>query len=101
MGVTAVLAVSAVVAAGAAASSANQQSIANKRAKNAAAEQKRIQDEQTQALQALEQEPEKPIPTANSDDQRRARRRSIARQLGGRGRQSTILTGGQASGLGG
>lgn len=102
MGVTAALVISAVVAAGSAASQANQQSISNKRAKNAAAEQARIQGEQTAALQALEKEPEQAIPTGDDESTRRARRRSIARQLGGRGRQSTILTGGgQATGLGG
>ncbi len=75
------------VAAGAAASSANQSSIANKRARNAQAAAKLAADEQTAALEALE---EKPIPTGETD--RRQRRRSISRQLQRRGRQSTILT---------
>lgn len=103
MGLAAYAAVAAVVAIGSAASSANQQSISRKRAVNAQAENKRLQEENTAALQALEAKPEKAMPTADDQSQRRHRRRSIARQMKGGGRQSTILTsdGGQGPGLGG
>ena len=98
MAVAAVVA-SVVVGAVTAGVSANQASIANKRAKNAQAAAKRQADEQTAALQALEQEPEAAIPTGDDQAIRRQRKRSIARQLARGGRSSTILTG--ESGAGG
>ena len=100
MGVVAAgAAVASVAVAGASvAVGANKSSIASKRAKNAAAEAKRAQDEQTAALQALEAEPAAAIPDPEAT--KRARRRSITRQLGRGGRQSTILTGGGDSGQG-
>ena len=93
-----VTAVAAVGGATASVVNANKSSIAAKRSRNAAL---KAQQEQTAALQALEAEPEAAIPDA--DATKRARRRSITRQLGRGGRQSTILTGdgGQGAGLGG
>jgi len=101
MGVSAFIAVSAVTLA----VTSNQASIANKRAKNAAAAAKRQSDESVAALEALEVEPEAAIPTGDDEAIRRQRRRSISRQLSRGGRQSTILTdsgsGGSGVGLGG
>ena len=75
--------ITAAAAVGSAAVSANQSSIANKRRKNAAAAQ-------LAALEALEAEPTPALP--DDDAINRQRRRSISRQLGRGGRQSTILT---------
>lgn len=55
---------------------------------------------QREALAAMQREPEPTMPTPDDEAVRRARRRSIARQLGARGRQSTILTGGAGDTLG-
>lgn len=75
--------------------SANQQSIANKQSKNAAAQQ-------TQALAALEKKQEPTIPLPDDRAAKRSQRRSISRQLQRRGRQSTILTSADSRGaLGG
>lgn len=65
---------------------------ARKSRKQAAADSARERD----ALAQLQQEPEKAIPNANSDAVKRQRRRSIASMQRRRGRQSTILTGGDA-----
>ncbi len=92
MATSAALAVMAVVSGVSAGASANQASIANKRAKNAAAQARRAQGEQTVALEELAAAEEAQIPRADSDATKRRRRRSIAGQLGRRGRQSTILT---------
>ena len=90
MGVVAAVAAvaSVAVAAGSTAIAANKSSIAAKRQKAANAAAKRSADEQTAALEALEAE------NAIADEKgvRRQRKRSIARQLGRGGRQSTILT---------
>lgn len=59
---------------------------------------KRAAEQQQQTLEAMKREEPPEMPDA--DAQARARRRSIAGQLGRRGRSSTILTSGGDSGAG-
>jgi len=84
MGVTAMYAVAAVGAA-----SAVDQHQSAKKARTAAEENAAKERE---ALAALQQEDEAPIPLADEDAIRKQRRRSIASQMRRRGRASTILT---------
>ena len=62
----------------------------------AAKEAKKQAEQQQQALEAMKREGTPAMPDA--DAQARARRRSIAGQLGRRGRASTILTSGSDTG---
>lgn len=64
-----------------------------RKARQAAEEQARLERESIEALQRELAASEKPMPTPDDDAARRARRRSISGYARRRGRQSTILTG--------
>ena len=94
MGITAALWVATAVA-GASAVNANE---TGRKARNTAKDQAEASRKQMADIQA---EGEVGIPTANDQDAMRTRRRSIASMQKRKGRQSTILTGDAATGLGG
>ena len=90
MGVSAaILAPAALATVGAAAVSGGLQASEMRKARKQA---ERLAAEERARIEALQREAESPMPLADDEEVRRARRRSITSQMRRRGRQSTILT---------